>query len=47
LLWSLACTLVATFVFEPALLYMVRASTSAAPARTAKEAGEDGRSAGN
>jgi hypothetical protein len=47
LLWSLACTLVATFVFEPALLYMVRASTSAAPARTAKEAGEDGRSAEN
>ena len=25
LLWSLACTLVATFVFEPALLYMMRA----------------------
>jgi hopanoid biosynthesis associated RND transporter like protein HpnN len=48
LLWSLACTLVATFVFEPALLYMVRAPTLAAsaPARTGKDAGEDGSSAG-
>ena len=37
LLISLACTLVATFVFEPALLYLIRAPASASPAASLHE----------
>ncbi len=37
LLLSLACTLVATFVFEPALLYLIRAPASASPAASLHE----------
>lgn len=40
LLWSLGCTLVATFVFEPALLYMMRAPSAGVAGAYGKDQAE-------